>query len=282
MANQGLIATLVGRDDYIITDRLDHASIIDGALLSNGRFARFDHNDIASLERVLKSIPLATGKLIVVDGVFSMDGDIADLPNICRLANEYNAAVMVDDAHALGVIGPDGTGTGPHFGLQDEVDIVMGTFSKSLATIGGFIAGDEDLIDYLRHHSRALIFSASLPPASVATVREALHIIRTEPERRERLWENTRAMLRGLKWLGFDTGDSCTPVIPVIVGDMMAAFIMCKRLQEEGVFVNPVVPPAVKPNQSLIRVSLMATHTSEQIERALKAFEKVGKELGII
>ncbi len=282
MANQGLIATLVQKGDYIIADKLDHASIIDGALLCFGKMLRFEHNDMQSLENVLSNIPLEAGKLIVVDGVFSMDGDIANLPQIVSLAQRYNSGVMVDDAHSIGVLGPNGNGTAAHFGLTDSVDIIMGTFSKSLATVGGFIAGDNDLIDYLKHHSRALIFSASLPPASVASVMAALDIIESEPERREKLWENTRMMHDGLVNLGFDTGDSTTPVIPVLVGDMMLTFKLCIRLNEEGIFVNPVVPPAVQPKGSLIRISLMATHTTEQISRALDTIGRVGRELGII
>ncbi len=282
MANQGLIATLVQKGEYVVTDKLDHASIIDGALLSFGKMRRYEHNNMESLERVLSSMKHEAGKLIVVDGVFSMDGDIADLPGIIPLAKKHNAALMVDDAHAFGVLGPKGDGTAAHFGVEDSVDIIMGTFSKSLATVGGFIAGDHALIDYLKHHSRALIFSASLPPASVAAVMAALDIMEREPERREKLWSNTWRMLNGLKELGFDTGDSNTPVIPVLIGDMFTTFRMCIRLQEEGVFVNPVVPPAVQPNQSLIRISLMATHTDAQIDTALEALARVGKELGII
>lgn len=282
MANLGFIAAVVQRGDYILADRLDHASIIDGANLSFGRLKRFEHNDPSSLEAVLKSIPLEAGKLIVIDGIFSMDGDIADLPRIVPLAEKYNTAVMVDDAHALGVIGPRGEGTAAHFGLQDKIDAIMGTFSKSLATVGGFIAGNAKLIDFLRHTSRALMFSASLPPASVAVVMKSLDIIEQEPERREALWENTKAMAEGLLDLRFDIGSSNTPVIPIFIGGMEKTFRMCMRLQEEGVFVNPVVPPAVPQNNSLIRISLMATHTRQQIDTALSSLKKVGREMNVI
>jgi 8-amino-7-oxononanoate synthase len=282
MANLGFIASVVHRGDYILADRLDHASIIDGANLSFGRLKRFEHNDPASLETVLKSIPLEAGKLIVIDGIFSMNGDIADLPRIVPLAEKYNTAVMVDDAHSLGVIGPRGEGTAAHFGLQDRIDAIMGTFSKSLATVGGFIAGNAKLIDFLRHTSRALMFTASLPPASVAAVMKSLDIIEQEPERREALWENTKAMAEGLLDLRYDIGSSNTPVIPIFIGEMEKTFRMCMRLQEEGVFVNPVVPPAVPQNNSLIRISLMATHTRQQIDMALSSLKKVGREMNVI
>lgn len=282
MANLGFIASVVQRGDYILADRLDHASIIDGANLSFGRLKRFEHNDPASLETVLKSIPLEAGKLIVIDGIFSMNGDIADLPRIVPLAEKYNTAVMVDDAHSLGVIGPRGEGTAAHFGLQDRIDAIMGTFSKSLATVGGFIAGNAKLIDFLRHTSRALMFTASLPPASVAAVMKSLDIIEQEPERREALWENTKAMAEGLLDLRYDIGSSNTPVIPIFIGEMEKTFRMCMRLQEEGVFVNPVVPPAVPQNNSLIRISLMATHTRQQIDMALSSLKKVGREMNVI
>ena len=282
MANLGFISAVAQRGDYILADRLDHASIIDGANLSFGRLKRFEHNDPSSLETALKSIPLEVGKLIVIDGIFSMDGDIADLPRIVPLAEKYNTAIMVDDAHALGVIGPKGEGTAAHFGLQDRIHAIMGTFSKSLATVGGFIAGDTKLIDFLRHNSRALMFSASLPPASVAAVMKSLDIIEQEPERREALWENTRAMSTGLLDLHYDIGSSNTPVIPILIGGMEKTFKMCIRLQEEGVFVNPVVPPAVPQNKALLRISLMATHTRQQIDIALSCLKKVGREMNVI
>ncbi len=282
MVNQGVISTLVTKGEYVITDKLDHASIIDGALLSKGQMLRFRHNDMNHLEQLLRRLPREAGKLIVVDGVFSMDGDIAKLPQIVDLAQKYNAAVMSDDAHALGVLGPNGEGTPAHFGLTDKVDIIMATFSKSLASIGGFVAADEPVIHYLKHHSRALIFSASPPPASVAAAKKALEIIKKEPWRRERLWQITKFMQREIKNLGFNIGVTETPIIPIIVGDMMTVLRMNKMLEDEGVFVNPVVPPAVQPNQCLIRLSFMATHTDDDLCFALDKLEKVGKKLGLI
>lgn len=280
--NLGVISTLVGRGDYVIVDKLDHASIIDGARLAFGKVIKFVHNDMNDLERILSSIEDGRNKLIVVDGIFSMEGDIADLPGIVALARKYGAEVMVDDAHSIGVLGPKGDGTAAHFGLTAEVDLIMGTFSKSLASIGGFIAGPSKVIDYLRHHSRALIFSASPSPAQVAAAKKALEIIINEPERREKLWHNTKRLRDGLRSLGYDTGKSCTPIVPVKVGEMLTAFKMCKMLEEEGVFVNPVVPPAVPQGDCLIRASIMATHSDRDIDFALDKFEKVGKHLGII
>jgi len=280
--NLGVISALVGKGDYVVTDREDHASIMDGCLLCFGKLVRFGHNDMASLEERLKDLPRAAGKLIAVDGVFSMTGDIADLPSITELAERYGAAVMVDDAHGIGVLGRQGAGTSDHFGLSDKVQLIMGTFSKSLASLGGFIASDRLTIEYLKHNSRALIFSASISPPNTAAALAALRIMRREPERIERLWHNTRLMKGGLEELGFDVGRCQTPIIPVHVGEMMACFKMCKRLDEEGVFVNPAVPPAVGPNEALLRVSLMATHTDEQIAFALDKMGKVGRELHVI
>ncbi len=279
--NQGVLATLMGRNSYIITDKLDHASIIDGARLSFAKMVKFEHNDIEDLERVLESLA-SQMKLIVTEGVFSMDGDIAPLPGIVKLAKKYDADVMVDDAHSIGVLGPKGDGTAAHFGLTDQVDMVMGTFSKSLASVGGFIAASEDIIHYLKHNSRALIFSASPPPASVAAVLKALEIIIREPERREKLWKNTHRLCEGLKSLGFDTALSETPIIPVVIGDDLLVFKMCHRLQEEGVFINPVVSPAVNPGQAVIRFSVMSTHEDSHIDFALEKMALVGKELGVI
>ena len=281
-ANFGTIGCLVGRGEYVIADKDDHASIVDGCLLSFGKFVRFDHNDMVSLEKRLKSLEPDCGKLIVVDGVFSMAGDITPLPELVALAEKYPAAVMVDDAHALGVLGKNGSGTSDHFGLTDRVHIIMGTFSKSLASLGGFIAADAATISFLKHNSRSLIFSASMTPSNAAAVLAALKIIQREPERIERLWHNTNLMREGLKTLGFETGTSETPIIPVYCFDNDKAFIMTMKLQEEGVFVNPVVPPAVPPNQALIRVSLMATHTEDQISFALDKIAKVGREFDII
>lgn len=280
--NLGVISALVGKGDYVITDKEDHASIVDGCLLCFGEFLRFPHNDMAGLESKLKGCQPDCGKLVVVDGVFSMSGDIAALPEIVRLSEKHGAVVMVDDAHALGVLGENGGGTVEHFGLHDRVHLIMGTFSKSFASLGGFIASDEETIQYLKHNSRALIFSASMSPANTAAVLCALKIMAREPERRERLWKNTAAIREGLSELGFDIGLSKTPIVPVLVGDPLKSFRMCKRLDEEGVFVNPVVPPAVPPSQALIRISLMATHTESQIAFALEKMEKVGKELGVI
>ena len=279
--NQGVISTLIGRDSYVIYDRLDHASIIDGCRLAFGKMVNFNHNDMDSLREALSNCG-DSPKLIVVDGIFSMEGDIAKLPEIVALAEEFEAEVMVDDAHSIGVLGPKGEGTAAHFGVNNKVDLIMGTFSKSLASIGGFIAGSEDFIHFLKHHSRALIFSASPPPASVASVLKALEIIQREPERIGRLWDNTNRLQAGLKELGFDTRNSETPIIPVLVGDNLRAFRMCKRLQEEGVFVNPVVFPAVPPGDQLIRLSLMSTHTFEQIDFALEKIGAIGRELELI
>lgn len=281
-ANQGVISTLVGRDEYVLLDKLDHASIIEGARLSFGQMFRFKHNDMNSLQRKLRMCELDKGKLIVVDGVFSMDGDIANLPMIVQLADEYNAMVMLDDAHAIGVIGHQGRGTASHFGLTERVELIMGTFSKSLASLGGFIASDRATINYLKHHSRALIFSASMPAANVASVMAALDIVQSEPERMHKLWDNTQRMSDGLKGMGFNLGKSVTPILPLHLGDDLLCFTMCKMLQDEGIFVNPVVSPAVDANHALLRISLMATHTFEQIDRALEKFRKVGKYLGVI
>jgi len=280
-ANVGCISAIVGKNDFVITDKYDHASIIDGALLAEGKMLRFKHNDMTSLEQVLKEIK-GKNSLIVVDGIFSMEGDIANLPVIIELAEKYNAVVMVDEAHSLGVLGNQGVGTAAHFGLTDKTAFIMGTFSKSLASVGGFIAADEALIHYLKHKSRALIFSASLPPASTASVLEALKIIKEEPERIAKLWENTNYMLTEFKAMGYNTGASCTPVVPLHIGNMMTTFNMWRRLGEEGVFINPVVPPAVPPSSCLIRTSFMATHTKEQLDMALDKFRIIGKELQII
>ncbi|RKZ33606.1 8-amino-7-oxononanoate synthase [bacterium] len=282
MVNQGVISTLVGKGDYVITDKLDHASIIDGARLAYGEMIRFKHNDMEHLQLVLKKLPHDAGKLIVVDGVFSMDGDIAKLPEIVELAEKYNAVVMSDDAHSLGVLGPHGEGTPAHFGITQKVELIMATFSKSLASIGGFVAGSKEIINYLQHHSRALIFSASPPPAAVGAAAKALEIIKTEPWRRERLWQITHFMQAEISAMGYNTGASETPIIPIIVGDFMTVLKMNKMLEEEGVFVNPVVPPAVQPNQSLIRLSFMATHTDDDLQFALEKLRIVGKKLRVI
>lgn len=279
--NLGVISALVGKDDIVIMDKMDHASIVDGCRLSYGEVKRFKHNDMADLERVLPENN-GRGKLIVVDGVFSMEGDIINLPEVLKLTKKYGARLMVDDAHGIGVLGKTGRGTAEHFGLEKEVDLIMGTYSKSLASIGGFIAGDSDVIHYIKHFARALIFSASPPPASVAAVSAAVDIIENEPERLERLWKNTNKMLREFKALGFKVGPSQTPIIPIIVGEDETAFKMVIMLQGEGVFANVAVSPAVPPGKALIRTSYMATHTDEHLDIVLNAFKKVGKALGLI
>jgi 8-amino-7-oxononanoate synthase len=280
-ANLGAISAMVTKGEYIITDKLDHASIIDGCKLSFGKMLRFNHNDMESLEKTLQRIE-GKNALIVVDGIFSMEGDIANLPEIVKLKNKYGASLMVDEAHAVGVLHETGGGTAMYYNLSDESDIIMGTFSKSLASVGGFIAANAKVIDYLKHHARSLIFSASLPPASAGSVLAALEIMKNEPERIEKLWENTKYMAENFKNMGYDIGVSNTPIIPIHVGDMMNAFGMWKELALEGIFINPVVPPAVPPTDTLIRTSFMATHTKDQLDFALEKFEKIGKKLNII
>ncbi len=279
--NLGVISSLVGKDDVVIIDKMDHASIIDGCRLSFGEVKRFKHNDLIDLERVL-SENNGRGKLIIVDGVFSMEGDIINLPGVLKIANKYGARLMVDDAHGIGVLGKTGRGTAEHFGLEKDVDLIMGTYSKSLASIGGFVAGDADVIHYIKHYARSLIFSASPPPASIASVSAALDIIENEPERIERLWRNTHKMLKGFKELGFETGPSETPIIPIVVGEDEVAFKFVMMLQEEGIFANVAVSPAVPQGKALIRTSYMATHTDDHLDRVLEAFKKVGKALGLI
>jgi 8-amino-7-oxononanoate synthase len=279
--NLGAISALVGRNDVAIIDKYNHASIIDGCRLSFGEVKKFRHNDMKDLERVLEGIK-GKGKLIIVDGVFSMEGDIADLPSIVELAKTYGARLMIDDAHAIGVLGNGGRGTTEHFKLDDQVDLIMGTYSKSLAGIGGFVAGSEEVVNFVKHVGRSMIFSASLAPSLVASVSAALDIIEEEPELRTKLWKNTQKMLRGYKSLGFDTGASETPIVPIIIGDRIKVYEMCKLLFEHGVFVNPVISPAVPPGRELLRTSYMATHTEEQLDKVLGAFEKAGKQLGLI
>ncbi len=279
--NLGAIPALVGRNDVAIIDKYDHASIIDGCRLSFGEVKKYRHNDMDALERVLEASK-GKAKLIIVDGVFSMEGDIADLPAIVRLAKVYGARIMVDDAHGIGVLGNGGRGTAEHFGLENEVDLIMGTYSKSLAAIGGFIAGPSDVVNWIKHLGRSMIFSASLPPSLVASVSAALDIIEEQPELRARLWRNTHKMLRGYKTLGYDTGTSETPIIPILIKDTMKTYQMCKLLFENGVFVNSVISPAVPPGRELLRTSYMATHTEEQLDKVLAAFEKVGRQLGVI
>ncbi len=279
--NLGTISALVSRGDIIILDKEDHASIVDGAFLSGGKIERYRHNDMDHLQRVLESLPQDKGKLLVVDGLFSMEGDIAPLPELVPLCKEYGVRLMVDDAHAMGVLG-GGRGTAFHFGMTDDVDLIMSTFSKSFASLGGFIAGDKDVIEYVQHHARSLIFSASIPPSNAAAALAALEVMREEPERVERVNQIGNMMRKEYHNLGFDTGDSVTPVIPIIIGDDELTFMTWRMLFENGVFVNPVISPAVSPGRQLLRTSYMATHTDEQLNKVLSIFEKVGKQLGLI
>jgi 8-amino-7-oxononanoate synthase len=279
--NLGAISCLVGKGDVVYLDKQDHACIIDGARLSFGEVRKFKHNDPADLARQMQNDVTAHGRFIVVDGVFSMEGDIARLPEIVAAARKHEAGLMVDDAHSIGVLGRTGRGTAEHFGLEDEVDLVMGTFSKSMASVGGFIAGDDTVIDYIKHRARTMIFSAAPPPASVAAALATVEIMEREPERRARLWENARFFSEGLRSLGLDTAGSQTPVVPIVVGEDGAALAMVQRLDEEGVFVNCVLSPATPPGRALIRTSLMATHTREQLTRALEAIERVARELSL-
>jgi len=280
--NLGVLSCLLGRQDVAFLDSMDHASIIDGVRLGFGKSLKYKHNDMADLEGKLARTSDDKGKLIAVDGVFSMEGDIANLPEIVKLKNSYGARLLVDDAHGIGVLGESGRGTGEHFGIEHEVDLVMGTFSKSLATVGGFIASSNEVVDFIRHNARSGIFSAAMPPGTAAAALKAIAIVEAEPERRKQLWESTHYMRQELQGLGFDTGHSESPVIPIAVGEDFAAFSMAKRLQEEGVFVNPIVTPAVPPGQGMIRTSYMATHRREHLDRALTAIAKVGRELDII
>jgi 8-amino-7-oxononanoate synthase len=276
--NLGVISSLARKNDVLITDKYDHASIVDGCRLSFGHTKRFLHNDAENLGGILASLKADMGKLVVVDGIFSMEGDIVHLPAVVRAAKKYNARVMVDDAHAIGVLGRTGAGTAEHFGLNEEVDLIMGTFSKSFASIGGFVVGSKEVIAFIRHNARSMMFSASIPPPAVATVLAALEIIKKEPERRERLWHNTRRMLSGLTSLGFNIGLAETPIIPLHIGDDTKTINFWHSLYEAGLFANPVIPPGVPPGRSLIRTSYMATHTDEDLDQALAIFGKVGKK----
>ena len=280
--NLGVVSCVTGREDYVICDELDHASIVEGRRLSFSTPRKYRHRDMDSLERELTRCHPEAIKLIVTDGVFSMEGDIAPMDEIVRLARKYDANVMVDEAHGFGVLGPEGRGTCHHFGVADEVDLLMGTFSKSFASIGGFIASDKDTINYLRHNSRSYIFSASLTPAATAAAMESLHIMQEEPERIEHLWEVTRYALDGFRALGFEIGATETPIISLYVRDMEKTFLVTRMLFDEGIFVNPVVPPACAPNDTLIRFSLMATHTKEQVDYALDKMSECFGKLGIL
>ncbi|MGQ9471518.1 MAG: aminotransferase class I/II-fold pyridoxal phosphate-dependent enzyme [Candidatus Aminicenantales bacterium] len=280
--NLGIIATIADKDDIIIVDRMVHASIIDACRLSYGNVYKYKHNDMADLERVLASLPAESGKLIVVDGVFSMEGDMANLPEIVPLAKKYGAKLMVDDAHGIGVLGQNGRGTAEHFGVEEEVDLIMGTFSKSFASLGGFVAGEKKVIQYIKHHARSLIFSASITPASVATALATLDVIENEPERRQRLWQITEKMRRGFQALGFNTGESQTQIIPIIVGEDEVAFMFWRLLREEGIFTTPTIYPAVPRGRALIRTSYSATHQDEDLDRILATFKKCGQILNLI
>jgi 8-amino-7-oxononanoate synthase len=281
-ANLGLISGLVGRGDVVFLDKLDHASIVDGAKMSHGETLRFNHGDLAGLERKMQKVAGGTGMMVIVDGIYSMEGDIADVPGLLKVTQKYGAALAIDDAHSVGVLGPKGDGTAAHFGLTDEVDLIVGTFSKSLASIGGFAAGTDTVIHYLRHHARPMIFTAALPPSNTAGVLAALHVLQREPERRAQLWENTRRLQEGLRGLGFEIGPTETPIVPVLIGPLDTTFLFWRKLFDAGVFTNPVVPPAVPPSQCRLRTSVMATHTAEQIDRVLGVFGQLGKELGVI
>lgn len=280
--NSGVLAVVVGRGDYIICDDRDHASIVDGRRLSFARQLHYKHNDMEDLENILKGLPHEAVKLIVVDGVFSMEGDLANLPKIVELKHKYNCSIMVDEAHGLGVFGKEGRGVCDHFGLTDEVDLIMGTFSKSMASIGGFIAGDKDTINYLRHTVRTYIFSASNTPAATAAALEALHIIKKEPERIEKLWKVTNYALKRFREEGFEIGETESPIIPLYVHDVDKTFQVTKLAFDNGVFINPVIPPACAPQDTLVRFALMATHTEEQVERGVQILKKVFQNLGII
>ena len=280
--NMGVVSILAGRNDYLLLDELDHASIIEGSRLSFSKVFKFAHNDMDSLESKLKLCDPGAIKLIVADGIFSMEGDIIKLPEVVKLSQKYNASIMIDDAHSLGVLGKFGAGTASHFGLTDKVDLIMGTFSKSLASLGGFIAGDEAVINYIKHNSRSLLFSASMTPASVATVLCAIEIMESEPERIQHLWDVTKYANEKFKTLGFDTGKSESPIIPLFIRDDIKALKMAQALLADGVFVNPVVSPGVPKEDSLIRFSLMATHTFDQVDVAIDKIAKCARKLGVI
>ena len=280
--NAGVIAAIGGREDYIICDDRDHASIVDGRRLSFAHQLKYKHNDMEDLERVLQKLPYDAVKLIVVDGAFSMEGDLARLPEIVELKHKYNCSIMVDEAHGIGVFGKNGRGVCDHFGLTDEVDLIMGTFSKSLASIGGFIAGDSDTINYLRHSCRTYIFSASNTPAATAAAQKALDILKAEPERIERLWDVTNYALRRFKEEGFEIGDTESPIIPLYIRDVEKTFLITALAFERGVFINPVVPPACAPQDTLVRYALMATHTKEQVDRSVEILKGIFREQGVI
>lgn len=280
-ANLGAVSAIVGRGDYVILDKDDHASIVDGARLSYGEIQRFRHNDVEHLEKVLKSLPESAGKLVVVDGVFSMGGDLAPLPEMIPVCQKYGARLMVDDAHGMGVMGC-GRGTAAHFGVTEKVDLIMSTFSKSFASLGGFIAGDDEIVHYIKHFARSMIFSASIPPANAAAALVALEIMEQEPERVNRVNQIGEYMRKEFSTMGFNIGQSVTPIVPIIIGDDNLTFAFWKALFEAGVFVNPIISPAVPQGMQLLRTSYMATHTDDQLNRVLETFQKVGKQIGVI
>ncbi|MBL7136746.1 MAG: aminotransferase class I/II-fold pyridoxal phosphate-dependent enzyme [Candidatus Marinimicrobia bacterium] len=282
LVNLGVISTILGKNDFTVIDKLDHASIIDGCLLSHSKIMRYKHNDMNDLEKVLSKIPDMSGALVIVDGVFSMEGDIVKLPEICRIVKDNGGRLMVDDAHSIGVLGPNGNGTAAHFGLTNKVDFTMGTFSKSFGAVGGFIASETDVIDYIKHHTRSFIFTASLPPSVVASTRAALQIIKEEPERRERLLEIGNYMRTEFKKMGFDTSTSETPIIPIVIGENLKTFTFWKMLFEAGVYTNAIISPAVPSNSARLRTSYIATHTQDQLDFVLEKFYKIGKNLSVI
>lgn len=279
--NLGTVSALIGRGDYVILDKDDHASIVDGARLGYGKIERYIHNDMDHLERTLQSLPEDACKLVVVDGLFSMEGDLAPLPEMLPILQKYGARLMVDDAHGMGVMG-GGHGTAWHYGLTDQVDLIMSTFSKAFASLGGFVAGDADVISYIKHHARSLIFSASIPPSNAAAALAALQVLRADPDLPARVLRNAEKMRKGYRELGFNIGNSVTPVVPIIIGDDQLTFAMWKELFDAGVFVNPVISPATPPGRQLLRTSYMATHTEEQLDRVLETFGQIGKKLGVI
>jgi len=280
--NLGIISTIAGKDDVVFADRGDHASIVDACRLSFATVHKFKHNDMNDLERLIASEEKETGKLIVIDGVFSMEGDLSNLPEIVKIAKKYDAKILVDDAHGVGIMGKNGRGTAEHYGLEHEIDLVMGTFSKSFASLGGYIAGERKVIQYIKHHARSLIFSASMTPSSVATVLATLEVVETEPERRERLWDITKKMKSGFEEMGYHTGPTETPIIPVIVGNDELTFMLWKMLRNDGIFTNPVIYPAVPKEQTLIRTSYSASHTEIELNKVLFSFKKNGKKLGLL
>jgi 8-amino-7-oxononanoate synthase len=281
-ASLGALAGLLGRDDHVFLDKFDHASLVDGARLGLGEVHRYAHGDFDALARQLSRVPDGAGTLVATDGVFSMEGSIVDLPRLVETCQRFNAPLLVDEAHALGVLGPDGAGTASHFGLTDRVDLILATFSKSLASVGGVVAGRRDVVNYVRHHSRSLIFTASMPPSSVAGALAALDVLINEPQRRDRLWHNTNPVAQGHRSLGFDIGRTETPVIPVLIGEAIRAGTVWRALFDAGIFTHPIVPPAVPPNACRIRVSMSAEHSDEQVDRVLDAFERVGRELSLL